>query len=143
MRGPLIPQKRYKPHTASDRRRYVEEIALEEPIPFYMQKPDEQGIPLKDAERNRFGRLIGRDDTMFEHCGPSISVRLNWPGYASWSRQIPTRDFRKLPGPITRAKLARNVAKTVARFIKVGAACPAQYCVICLTPDSLYRSTRM
>jgi len=44
-------------------------------------------------------------------------VRINWPGYNSWSRQIPTRDFRNPPGPITRAKLAKNVAKSVARFI--------------------------
>ncbi|EIM80463.1 uncharacterized protein STEHIDRAFT_33963, partial [Stereum hirsutum FP-91666 SS1] len=49
--------------------------------------------------------------------GPSISVRISWPGYAFWSRQIPTRDFRTPPQPVTRAKLAKNVAKTVERFI--------------------------
>ena len=32
---------------------------------------------------------------------------------------IPTRDFRSPPQPITRAKLAKNVAKTVLRFIQV------------------------
>lgn len=42
-----------------------------------------------------------------------------WPGYAPWSRQIPTRDFRSPPGPITRSKLAKNVAKTIQRFIDV------------------------
>ena len=42
-----------------------------------------------------------------------------WPGYQPWSRQVPTRDFRNPPGPITRAKLAKNVAKSVARFIAV------------------------
>ena len=45
-----------------------------------------------------------------------------WPGYPPWSRQIPTRDFRNPPGPITRAKLAKNVAKSVLRFIQVSTA---------------------
>lgn len=44
---------------------------------------------------------------------------LQWPGYPPWSRQIPTRDFRSPPGPITRSKLAKNVAKTVLRFLDV------------------------
>jgi hypothetical protein len=46
-------------------------------------------------------------------------MQCQWPGYQPWSRQIPTRDFRNPPGPITRAKLAKNVAKSVARFIAV------------------------
>lgn len=116
-RGPMVPQKRYKPHTSSDRRRYVDEVNLEPSINFYMQKPDEAGIPLKDAMHGRFARLVSRDEPMFQERGPSISVRINWPGYQPWSRQIPTRDFRNPPGPITRAKLAKNVAKSVARFI--------------------------
>jgi hypothetical protein len=116
-RGPMVPQKRYKPHTSSDRRRYVDEVNLEPSIHFYMQKPDEEGIPLKDAMHGRFARLVSRDEPMFQERGPSISVRINWPGYQPWSRQIPTRDFRNPPGPITRAKLAKNVAKSVARFI--------------------------
>jgi len=116
-RGPMVPQKRYKPHTSSDRRRYVDEVDLEPAIFFYMQKPDESGIPLRDALHGRFARLSGRDEPMFRERGPSISVRINWPGYQPWSRQIPTRDFRNPPGPITRSKLAKNVAKSVARFI--------------------------
>jgi hypothetical protein len=116
-RGPMVPQKRYKPHTSSDRRRYVDEVDLESAIFFYMQKPDESGIPLRDALHGRFARLAGRDEPMFKERGPSISVRINWPGYQPWSRQIPTRDFRNPPGPITRSKLAKNVSKSVARFI--------------------------
>lgn len=40
-----------------------------------------------------------------------------WPGYRQWSRQIPTKDFRSPPQPITLAKLAKNVAKCVQRFM--------------------------
>ena len=104
-----------------------------------MSKPDELGIPLRDALRGRFARLVGCNEPMFKECGPSLSVCLDvshyttcemyqclmpydqWPGYRPWSRQIRIRDFqfRNPPGPITRSNLAKNVAKSVARFIAV------------------------
>ncbi|KAL1943096.1 hypothetical protein VTO73DRAFT_4767 [Trametes versicolor] len=114
--GDLVPQPTYRPHTQSDRRRYVEQVDLEAPILFFSR--DTMGIPLADAISSRFMHLQGRDDPMFKERGPSVSIRLNWPGYAPWSRQIPTRDFRSPPHPVTRAKLARNVAKTIKRFIE-------------------------
>ena len=73
----MVPQKRYKPHTSSDRRRYVEEVQLDPSIYFYMSKPGELGIPLRDALHGRFAKLVGRDDRMFQERGPSVSVRLN------------------------------------------------------------------
>ncbi|KAI0666752.1 hypothetical protein C8Q78DRAFT_1072139 [Trametes maxima] len=115
--GELVPQTDYRPHTQSDRRRYVEQVQLEPPILFFTQHPDGMGIPLKDAISSRFMQLVNRDDSMFEGRGPSVSIRLNWPGYAPWTRQIPTKDFRSPPHPITRSKLARNVAKVIKRFI--------------------------
>ncbi|KAE9402582.1 hypothetical protein BT96DRAFT_816374, partial [Gymnopus androsaceus JB14] len=39
-----------------------------------------------------------------------------WPGYCPWSHQIPL-DFKTPPSPITRAKLANNVARCIQRFI--------------------------
>ncbi|EMD38915.1 hypothetical protein CERSUDRAFT_122431 [Gelatoporia subvermispora B] len=130
--GIMIPQRTYQPLMQSDRRRYVEEVTLEEPIMFYVYRPQyispgfhpaarpqlSCGVSLRDCINNRFDFLEGREELMFVDRGPSISIRLMWPGYAPWSRQIPTRDFRSPPGPITRSKLARNVAKTVQRFIE-------------------------
>ena len=81
----MVPQKRYKPHTLSDRRRFVDEVNFEPSIQFYMQKPDEEGIPLKDAMHCRFARLVQRDDPMFQERGPSISVRIN----VSYARHSP------------------------------------------------------
>ncbi|KAF9453599.1 hypothetical protein P691DRAFT_658147 [Macrolepiota fuliginosa MF-IS2] len=116
--GPFVPQHMYKPHTNSDRKRYVEEIELDAPIFFWMTGPDECGISLTDALHSRTKRLRDRDLPVFEGRGPSVSIRLEWPGYRQWSRQIPTKDFRSPPGPITYAKLAKNVAKCVQRFIE-------------------------
>ena len=74
----MVPQKRYKPHTSSDRRRAtLKRVQLEQSILFYMSKPDELGIPLRDALHGRFAKLVGRDEPMFQDRGPSISVRLN------------------------------------------------------------------
>lgn len=115
--GEFVPQQMYRPHTNSDRRRYVEEVQLEQPIYFWTENPAECGIPLVDALHSRVRRLHNRDEAVFAGRGPSISVRIQWPGYRQWSRQIPTKDFRCPPGPITRAKLAKNVAKCVQRFI--------------------------
>ncbi|KAG6891269.1 hypothetical protein C0995_008521 [Termitomyces sp. Mi166 len=115
--GPFVPQKMYMPHTNSDRRRYVEEIDLQQPIYFWMESPDECGISLIDALHSRVRRLRQRDEPVFEGRGPSISVRIQWPGYRPWSRQIPTKDFRSPPQPITKAKLAKNIAKCVERFL--------------------------
>jgi len=117
---PMVPQTRYRPHTSGDQRRYVDEVNLQEPIYFFLSSPGgpKPGIPLRDAITSKFMRLNNRDEQLFQGCGPSISVRLLWKGYQPWSRQIPTRDFRSPPGPITKAKLAGSVAKSVQRFIE-------------------------
>ena len=75
--GSFVPQKTYKPHTISDRRRYVDEVQLEAPIMFFSNNPTGCGILLKDAIASRFSTLDGRDDSMFQGRGPSVSIRLN------------------------------------------------------------------
>lgn len=74
--GPFVPQHIYKPHTTSDRKRYVEECALECPLYFAVQDPDEFGIPLSDALHSRVKRLSDREKPVFEGRGPSVSIRL-------------------------------------------------------------------
>ncbi|KIJ91982.1 hypothetical protein K443DRAFT_685536 [Laccaria amethystina LaAM-08-1] len=117
--GPFIPQPMYQPHTSSGWGRYMEEkIELEAPIYFSIDHPSEFGILLSDALHSRFNRLHNRDQLVFEGRGPSISIRLEWPGYRQWIWQIPTEDFRSPPGPITLSKLAEKVAECIQRFIE-------------------------
>jgi len=115
----FIPQRIYKPHTTSDIKRYVEEVTLDPPIYFWMDGPEECGISLTDSLHGRTKRLRNRDKEVFEGRGPSVSIRLEWPGYRQWSRQIPTKDFKSPPRPISVTKLCKNVAKCVQRFIQV------------------------
>ncbi|KAH7929118.1 hypothetical protein BV22DRAFT_1102685 [Leucogyrophana mollusca] len=116
--GIFIPQTIYQPHTLADRERYIKKASLSHPIIFFADDPHEWGIPLEDALRARMKRLMGKDDHMFEDCGPSVSIRIQWPGYDAWTRQIPTKDFRVPKGPITKGKLAKNIANCVKRFIE-------------------------
>jgi hypothetical protein len=73
--GPFIPQQMYKPHTTSDRKRYVEEVLLEAPLYFYSSDPAGCGILLKDALHSRTRKLHNRDQAVFEGRGPSVSIR--------------------------------------------------------------------
>ncbi len=74
--GPFIPQQMYKPHTTSDRGRYVEEVLLEHPLYFYSDSPMQCGILLKDALLARTRKLTDHDQVVFEGRGPSVSIRL-------------------------------------------------------------------
>jgi len=130
----FIPQKMYRPHTSSDIKRYIEEVALDLPIIFWMEGPDECGIPLTDALHSRTKRLRDHDMEVFEGRGPSVSIRLEWPGYRQWSRQIPTKDFKSPPRPINMTKLCKNVAKCVQRFIN-----ERQHCELEDGADSRWR----
>ncbi|KIJ62031.1 hypothetical protein HYDPIDRAFT_169402 [Hydnomerulius pinastri MD-312] len=114
----FVPQSLYKPYTAADRERYIEQAVLSEPIIFMMEQPFEWGIPLNDALKGDMYRLLDKDEPVFEDCGPSVSVRISWPGYAPFHRSIPSRDFSKVKAPITKGKLAKNLANTAQRFIK-------------------------
>lgn len=67
----------YKPHTNSDRRRYVEEVLLDAPILFESIQPEGYyGILLSDAIRCRFKKLNNADVPVFLNRGPSVSIRL-------------------------------------------------------------------
>ena len=66
----------YQPHTNSDRRRYVEEVNLEEPIYFWAKDSQELGIPLSEALHFRVNQLRMGNEPVFEGRGPSVSIRL-------------------------------------------------------------------
>ncbi|KAG1741094.1 hypothetical protein EDB19DRAFT_734776 [Suillus lakei] len=113
-----VPQRLYQPRGETEREKYVLTANLSSPILFHAEKPSELGISLEEILEKNSRRLSDRDDLVFEDGGRSISVRIEWPGYRSWKRQLLTRDYRKTPGPITKAKLAKNLAICMRRFIQ-------------------------
>jgi len=72
---------------------------------------------MKDALAKSFKNLVGREDPVLPY-GTAISLRFEFEGYESWTRQVKTRDSRKIPHPIPREKLAHEVAKKLVTFLK-------------------------
>ncbi|KAG2122112.1 hypothetical protein DEU56DRAFT_78395 [Suillus clintonianus] len=114
----VVPQKVYQPRGETERQKYVHTAILSSPIFFYAEKPSELGISLEEILEKNSRRLSDRDDLVFEGGGRSISLRIEWPGYLSWNCQLPTRDYRKTPGPITKARLAKNLATCIRKFVR-------------------------
>lgn len=117
----------YKPHTNSDRRRYVEEVDLDEPIYFWMENPSECGISLSDALHSRVRRLLNREHTVFEGRGPSVSIRLEVSLILSFQKRVikelyfsgpviasgADKFLRKISGPLQALLLGQNSLKTL------------------------------
>ncbi|KAI6104008.1 hypothetical protein EV401DRAFT_2060929 [Pisolithus croceorrhizus] len=122
----FVPQKIYRPYTEADQKRYITECELKQTIYFFSNNPHEFGVTLDNAIKSKHKDLQEKDDPMFAGCGPSVSIRIEWPGYRSWTKQIPTNDFKTPKGPITRAKLAKNLANCVKRFIEWAAKQPME-----------------
>jgi hypothetical protein len=76
------------------------------------------GYLIRDALNAAYTGLIQRDDAVFLGEAISIYIRIEWPGYPSWGRQIKTRDWRKTRRQITLAKLGTEVAKCLNFFIQ-------------------------
>lgn len=114
----LVPHRPYPPPHSKTKGQYVDDATLQPPILFDLIGGSQRGVAVKDAMNKRYHNLVGRDDPMFEESGSSVALRFEWPGYKSWSRQIKTNDWRKTRRPITRAKLATDISKSLALFIQ-------------------------
>ncbi|KIJ59309.1 hypothetical protein HYDPIDRAFT_100936 [Hydnomerulius pinastri MD-312] len=114
----FVPQTIYQPYSQGDRERYVALATLLPPIIFYSENSAEWGLPIRDLLSRQPSRLRHGGDPAFTSAGPSVSIRVQWPGYAPCHKQIATRDYSTQRRPITKAKLAKLVAKCINRFMK-------------------------
>lgn len=110
--GPAVPQGRYQNPQLPFSPEYSGIIK-------FSMSDGRCGISMKAALDKVFSGFEDRDAPMLVDCGTSISLRLEWPGCHPWTKQIKTRDWRKTPRPITRAKLATEIAKTTRKFIDI------------------------
>jgi len=108
--GPTIPQWPYHPPHLVDASITMGSIKF--------STASRRGALVKDILDKNFTEFDGRDDPVLGECGTSISLRFEWPGYQSWSRQVKTQDCRKKPNPIRKFKLALEIAKTLERFVQ-------------------------
>ncbi|KAF8261602.1 hypothetical protein EI94DRAFT_1745588 [Lactarius quietus] len=115
--GTVVPQRRWSPTDEVDFRRHVEGAVLELPI-FFVHRNGSVGFPLPDISRgcdrelrnaNGFAPLGGRTIT---------HIRISWPGYKYWKRQIATRDETHARDPITMARFMKHVGMSVDKFFR-------------------------
>jgi len=116
-RGTVVPQTMWSPHSAAaiDRRQQVD---LQMPI-FFEGTDGRLGISL---EASVAGQCYGlRDASHPAQLGdkPTTNLRIAWPGYREFKRQIPVRDESSVHNPITVALFAHQVGRAVDAFLQV------------------------
>ncbi|KAF9223058.1 hypothetical protein BS17DRAFT_150953 [Gyrodon lividus] len=114
----FVPQIIYQPYSQGDKERYVALATLRKPIIFRAADSQEWGIPLQNLLSRQPPRLLeGHEPASVSH-GPSISIRLQWPGYPPCHKHISTRDYTSARHFITKTKLAKLVAKCIKFFMQ-------------------------
>lgn len=107
----LVPQEVYVPP------RQQRELGGSQTIGFSVRGGN--GIRLSDALEGRCTGLEGRDDdSLFGDDRAQIMLRLHVVGCPRWQSKICTTNHTAKRQPIVRAKLAREVAKNVNRFLE-------------------------
>ncbi|KAL4073516.1 hypothetical protein J3A83DRAFT_2553797 [Scleroderma citrinum] len=109
-RGPQIPQERYSIMAAKNL------FNRQDPIVFNLKDSTAQGIPISDALQGGGRHLEGAKDPVITLEKTSISLRILWPGYPSWSKALPTKTWGKHRAALTRAHLAKRVAEQIKKF---------------------------
>ncbi|KAF8479740.1 hypothetical protein DFH94DRAFT_745551 [Russula ochroleuca] len=131
--GPLyrvVPQKIWTPPNQSDWRRYVEQANLRMPI-FFIQNDGATGLPLARGLSGQRALLRGGDKPAHLGGGHSTQIRIAWPGYESWERQIQIRDQTRQRNEITLERFVKLIAGVVDRFLRVASSTPV--------PDTAWR----
>ncbi|KAI9455809.1 hypothetical protein BJY52DRAFT_1121683 [Lactarius psammicola] len=114
-KGTVVPQTMWSPHTAVDRRQQVD---LQLPI-FFEGTDGRLGISL---EASTAGKCHGlRDASHPAQLGErtTTNLRIAWPGYREFKRQIQVRDETSAHSPITIAMLAHQIGRAVDAFLQV------------------------
>ncbi|KIJ16155.1 hypothetical protein PAXINDRAFT_113918 [Paxillus involutus ATCC 200175] len=120
LNGPrrFVPQTVYQPHSQGDKERYVALATLNPPIIFRAHDSPEWGIPLGALLSKQPIRLLGGNEPAFTSVGPSVSIRVQWPGYQPCNKSISTKDYGATRRPINISKLSKLVAKRIELFMQ-------------------------
>ncbi|KAH8996710.1 hypothetical protein EDB92DRAFT_1814086 [Lactarius akahatsu] len=108
----------WSPHSVPDRIRHVVAAQLQMPV-FFEGKGGDLGIPLAASTNGRCHNL--RDASYPAPLGQKSStyIRIVWPGYKEFKRQVLTREHTSTCNPISIAGFARQIGRTVDTFLQV------------------------
>ncbi|KAF8269724.1 hypothetical protein EI94DRAFT_1724552 [Lactarius quietus] len=116
-RGTVVPQRIWSPQSASDRRQHVEKAQLQMPV-FFEGEDRRVGVSLLSSIDSRCYSL--RDANIPAPLGHKSStyIRIAWPGYKEFKRQVSTRELAGMHNPISMARFARHIGRTVDAFFQ-------------------------
>jgi len=115
--GTVVPQILWTPQTITDRRQHVAEAQLQLPI-FFVHTNGSLGLSLETAISGRCHNLVHA-----QYCAPlgpqtTTHIRIGWPGYHVFRRQVQIRDETPQKNTVTLSKFAQHVGRSVEAFLK-------------------------
>jgi len=115
--GTMVPQGFWVPHTNTDRRQHVAEAELQMPI-FFEDTNGRLGITLEAAASGRCHGLLNAQ--CFAPLGnkSTTHIRILWPGYVEFKRQVQIRDETSVRNPITIFRFAYHIGRSVDAFFR-------------------------
>ncbi|KAI9463773.1 hypothetical protein F5148DRAFT_982359 [Russula earlei] len=114
-RGTVVPQRRWTPADEVDVRRHVESAALQLPM-FFVNRRSGVGFWLPDILQGRDHDLYHGDREASLGGRTTTTIRINWPGYGDFKRQIPAKDETYSRNPITLARFMKHIGTSVDKF---------------------------
>jgi len=115
--GSVVPQGVWVPHTNTDRRSHVTEAELQMPI-FFEDTNGRLGITLEAAASGRCHDLLNAQCFAPLGSKSTTHIRILWPGYVEFRRQVQIRDETSVRNPITIFRFAYHIGKSVDAFLR-------------------------
>ncbi|KAH9011529.1 hypothetical protein EDB83DRAFT_371902 [Lactarius deliciosus] len=115
--GTVVPQTMWSPRSPINRRQNVERAMLQMPV-FFEDKDGGLGLSLEASIDARCDVLRDGNDPAPLGGKTTLHIRIVWPGYKKFKRQILIRDESSARSPITMARFVGHVGRTVDRFLQ-------------------------
>ncbi|KAI9463697.1 hypothetical protein BJY52DRAFT_931878 [Lactarius psammicola] len=116
-RGTVVPQTMWSPHTVTDKRQHVEAALLQRPI-FFEGGDGRLGLSLEASAAGRCHGLHNAQEFAPLGLKSTTHIRIVWAGYKDFKRQVQIRDETSVQNPITIARFAHHVGRSVDAFLK-------------------------
>ncbi|KAH9007954.1 hypothetical protein EDB83DRAFT_2459501 [Lactarius deliciosus] len=118
-RGTVVPQTMWAPHTIADKKQHVKEAVLQMPI-FFEGVDGRLGLTLEASAAGRCHGLRNAQHIVPLGQNSTTHVRIAWPGYREFKRQVQIRDETSKHSPISISRFVHHIGRSVDAFLKIG-----------------------
>ncbi|KAH9987915.1 hypothetical protein BJV74DRAFT_773696, partial [Russula compacta] len=115
--GTVVPQIMWSPSSIEDRAQFGGDAELQMPV-FFEGVDGKLGLSLEAAASGRCDSLVNARQPSPLGQKSVTNIRITWLGYKEFKRQIQIRDETREHNPITIAKFAHQLGRSVDVFLK-------------------------